>query len=452
LAQGRVNEIRQEKRYLLRDGRAVSADLHLRLMRGRQGEPKFIIGMAVDTTEQKQLEAQLLQSQRMETIGRLAGGVAHDFNNLLTVIRGYCDLVIDRTSKDPVAQNQLSHIDKATGQATALTKQLLAFSRRQVLQPKVFDLNALVLDASKMLKRLVGEDIELEAHTAPDLGAVKADPSQIEQVILNLVVNARDAMPGGGKISIETANVELDGAYVLEHLGAKAGNYVMMAVSDTGSGIDEQTIAHIFEPFFTTKQLGQGTGLGLSMVYGIVKQSGGSIWVYSEKNCGTTFKVYLPRADEAAQPIALSSAPAKIAAGNETILLVEDDPMVRELSAEVLERKGYEVLEAATPALAIEVCVRRTGTIQLLLTDVVMPGMNGGELARRVQQLRPDIRVLFMSGYTDNAVLHTGELRSGLAFIQKPFTPSALAKKVREILDEKTKDAVPVPGPDSHGE
>ncbi len=452
LARGKVNEIRQEKRYLLRDGRAVSADLHLRLMRGRQNEPKFIIGMSVDTTEQKHLEAQLLQSQRMETIGRLAGGVAHDFNNLLTVIRGYCDLVIDRTSKDPVAKNQLSHIDKATGQATALTKQLLAFSRRQVLQPKVFDLNALVLDASKMLKRLVGDDIELEAHTAPDLGAVKADPSQIEQVILNLVVNARDAMPSGGKIAIETANVELDGAYVLEHLGAKAGNYVMMAVSDTGSGIDEQTIAHIFEPFFTTKELGKGTGLGLSMVYGIVKQSGGSIWVYSEKNRGSTFKVYLPRADEPAQPIAQSTAPVKIAAGNETILLVEDDPMVRELSAEVLQRSGYEVLEAATPALALEVCVRRTGPIQLLLTDVVMPGMNGGELARRVQQLRPDIRVLFMSGYTDNAVLQTGELRSACAFLQKPFTPSALAKKVREILGEKTRDALPVPGPNGNRE
>jgi len=443
LARGELREIRQEKHYILRDGRTVSADLHLRLMRGRQGEPKFIIGMAVDTTEQKHLEVQLLQSQRMETIGRLAGGVAHDFNNLLMVIRGYCDLVMDRTSQDSVAQGQLAHIDKATGQATSLTKQLLAFSRRQMLQPKVFDLNSLVLDADKMLQRLLGDNIELETHAAQDLGAAKADPGQIEQVILNLVINARDAMPDGGKITIETANVELDGSYALEHLGAKPGSYVMMAVTDTGSGIDAQTMAHIFEPFFSTKELGKGTGLGLSMVYGIVKQSGGSIWVYSEKNRGTTFKVYLPRTDEQAQPIESSSAPAKAAVGNETILLVEDDSMVRELTCEVLQRSGYQVLEAATPAIALETCHQHSGSIHLLLTDVVMPGMNGGELARLVEQLRPDIRVLFMSGYTDNAVLHNGELRRGLSFLQKPFTPTTLGKKVRELLDQKARQPVP---------
>ena len=441
VASGQVDQVRQEKHYILRDGRTVSADLHLRLMRGRQGEPKFVIGMAVDTTEQKHLEAQLLQSQRMETIGRLAGGVAHDFNNLLTVIRGYCDLVVDRTSGDPVAQNQLSHIDRATGQATSLTRQLLAFSRRQVLQPKVFDLHALVLDAGSMLQRLLGDNIHLETQAAPDTGSVKADPSQIEQVILNLVINARDAMPDGGTITIETGNVELDGAYVLEHLGARAGRYVMLAVSDTGTGIDQQALAHIFEPFFTTKELGKGTGLGLSMVYGIVKQSGGSIWVYSEKNRGTTFKVYLPRADEPAQPIELHSSPKTVAVGSETILLVEDDAMVRELTFEVLQHNGYHVLQAATPAIALEICNRHSGTIHLLLTDVVMPGMNGGEMARLVQQLRPDIRVLFMSGYTDNAVLHNGELRKGLEFLQKPFTPTGLGKKIREILDEKAKQS-----------
>ena len=443
LTSGELEEIRQDKRYLLRDGRSVSADLHLRLMRGRQGEPKFVIGMAIDTTEQKLLEAQLLQSQRMETIGRLAGGVAHDFNNLLTVIRGYCDLVIGRTSQDAVAQNQLAHIDKATGQATSLTKQLLAFSRRQMLQPKVFDLNILVLDADKMLQRLLGDHIELLTHTADDLGAVKADPSQIEQVILNLVINARDAMPDGGKITIETANVELDGAYVLEHLGARPGSYVMLAVTDTGTGIDDQTMAHIFEPFFTTKELGKGTGLGLSMVYGIVKQSNGSIWVYSEKDRGTTFKVYLPRADEAAAPIERTSAPSKAAVGTETILLVEDDSMVRELACEVLRGSGYLVLESATPGSALENCDRHSGPIHMLLTDVVMPGMNGGDLARLVEQLRPDIRVLFMSGYTDNAVLQNGELQRGVAFLQKPFTPTVLGKKVREILDDKSKQPAP---------
>jgi CheY-like chemotaxis protein len=378
----------------------------------------------------------------METIGRLAGGVAHDFNNLLTVIRGYCDLVVDRTSDDPVAQNQLSHIDRATGQATSLTKQLLAFSRRQVLQPKVFDLQALVLDAGSMLQRLLGDNIHLNTQAAPDTGSVKADPSQIEQVILNLVINARDAMPDGGTITIETGNVELDGAYVLEHLGARAGRYVMLAVSDTGTGIDQQALAHIFEPFFTTKELGKGTGLGLSMVYGIVKQSGGSIWVYSEKNRGTTFKVYLPRADEPAQPIERHTAPKTVAVGSETILLVEDDAMVRELTFEVLQHNGYHVLQAPTPAIALEICNSHSGAIHLLLTDVVMPGMNGGEMARLVQQLRPEIRVLFMSGYTDNAVLHNGELRKGLEFLQKPFTPTGLGKKIREILDEKTKQSV----------
>lgn len=445
LARGEVDQIRAEKRYILRDGRSVWTDLHLRLLRDRQGAPKFIIGMAVETTEQKILETQLLQSQRMETIGRLAGGVAHDFNNLLTVIRGYCDLVIDRTQQDPVSQNQLAHIEKATGQATSLTKQLLAFSRRQMLQPKVFDLNALVLSADQMLQRLIGDDIELVTHAAPKLGAVKADPNQIEQVILNLVINARDAMADGGKITIETANVELDGAYVLEHLGAKAGSYVMLAVSDTGTGIDQQTMAHIFEPFFTTKELGKGTGLGLSMVYGIVKQSGGSIWVYSEKNVGTTFKVYLPRTDELVAPVERTGAPAATARGNETVLLVEDDTMVRDLACEVLRGAGYDVLEAATPAVALDLCHRHTGAIHLLLSDVVMPGMNGAEMARLVEKLRPEIRVLFMSGYTDNAVLQTGELREGVAFLQKPFTPSTLGKKVREILDHKVKQSVPAP-------
>jgi PAS domain S-box-containing protein len=437
LARGEISQFRQEKHYVLRDGRTVWADLHLRLLRGRQGEPKFIIGMAVDITEQKQLEVQLMQSQRMETIGRLAGGVAHDFNNLLTVIRGYTDLAIDRTSQDPVAQNQLSHIDKATGQATSLTRQLLAFSRQQVLQPKVFDLNALVLDAEKMLQRLIGENIEIVTIASSGLGAAKADPSQIEQVILNLVLNARDAMPAGGRITLETSDVELDDAYVIEHFGAKAGKYVMLAVTDNGTGIDKKTISHIFEPFFTTKELGKGTGLGLSMVYGIVKQSGGSIWVYSEVGRGTTFKVFLPRADEPVMPPAKPVVAADPMLGHETVLLVEDDPMVRELASEVLRHNGYQVLEASGPSKALEICHQQAGPIHLLLSDVVMPGMNGAEMAGLVEKLRPEIRVLFMSGYTDNVVLQNGSLRKGMFFLQKPFTPSTLGKKVREILDGK---------------
>src|SRR5579863_386264 len=436
LASGEIDQFRQEKCYILRDRRTAWADLHLCLLRGKQGEPKYIIGMAVDTTEQKQLEVQLQQSQRMETIGRLAGGVAHDFNNLLTVIKGYCDLVLDRTKQDPLTRSQLQYIDKATGQAASLTRQLLAFSRQQVLQPKVFSLNTLVLNADKMLRRLIGENIEILTFAAPELGAVKADPSQIEQVILNLVVNARDAMPHGGKLTLETANVELDGSYVQSHFGAKVGKYVMVAVTDTGTGMDEQTLADIFEPFFTTKDFGKGTGLGLSMVYGIVKQSGGSIWVYSEKEQGTTFKVYLPRVDEPLEYVERSAFPIETAGGHETVLLVEDDPLVRGLTGEILRQRGYQVLDMSTPSTALDACHHHKGPIHLLLTDLVMPGMSGSEMASLIVKLRPNIRVLFMSGYTDNTVLQNESFKTGPSFLQKPFTPAALGQKVREILDE----------------
>ena len=439
LAAGAIGQIRQEKRYILRDGRTAWADLLLYLLRGRNGEPRYIIGMAIDISEQKLLETQLRQSQRMETIGRLAGGMAHDFNNLLTVIKGYCDLVLDRTQSDPLLHNQIEHIEKASDQAASLTRQLLAFSRQQVLEPRVFNLNALVLNAKKMLQRLIGEDIEMVTLTAENLGAVKADPGQIEQVILNLVVNARDAMPNGGKLMLETANVDLDEAFAQAHLGAKPGKHVMLAVTDTGTGMNEETIAHIFEPFFTTKELGKGTGLGLSMVYGIVKQSGGHIWLTSELGKGTIFKTYLPRVDEPVEETRRALRPMEAAQGSETILLVEDDPQVRELTRDILKMRGYDVLVTSGPGEALEVCKQRTGPIHLLLTDVVMPGMNGSEMATQMAVLRPGIKVMFMSGYTDNAVLQDGRLSKGLFFLQKPFTPSALGKKVRDILDHQAR-------------
>ena len=436
LVTGVIGQYRQEKHYLLRDGRTAWADLHVYLLRDRRGGPRYVIGMAIDITEQKLLESQLRQAQRMETIGTLAGGVAHDFNNLLTVIKGYSNLLMDRLGKDQDLGGQVQHIDRAAEQAASLTRQLLAFSRQQVLQPKVFNLNELVTNAEKLLRRLIGENIEMVTLTARDLGSVKADPSQIESVILNLVVNARDAMPAGGKITLETANVELDEAYGRQHIGATPGQYVMLAVSDTGLGMDAHTLAHIFEPFFTTKEVGKGTGLGLSTVYGIVKQSGGSIWPYSEPGKGTTFKVHLPRVGERAQTMIRRTATAAANHGSETILLVEDDPQVRDLTQEILERWGYRVLTAREPLDAPAMSLAYAGHIDLLLTDVMMPGLSGSELAAIVLEGRPRLKVLFMSGYTDTAVIRNGVLGSDAFFLQKPFTPSSLTQKIREILDQ----------------
>jgi two-component system, cell cycle sensor histidine kinase and response regulator CckA len=436
LVRGEVGQYRQEKRYVLRDGRTAAVDLHLYLLRGRQGEPRYMIGMAVDITEQKFLETQLRQAQRMETIGTLAGGVAHDFNNLLTVIKGYCDLLMDGLDDREDLRRRVQHIDQAAEQAASLTRQLLAFSRQQVLQPKVFNPNDLVTKADRLLRRLIGEHIEMVTVTAPNLGSVKADPGQIESVIFNLVVNARDAMPHGGKMTLETANVELDETYGRKHVGATPGRYVMLAVSDTGVGMDEKTLTHIFEPFFTTKEVGKGTGLGLSSVYGILQQSGGYVWVYSEPGRGTTFKVYLPRVSEpekaGPQPAVTDSANC----GSETILLVEDDPLVRELTQEILEGRGYRVLAPKKPLEAPALSAAYAGQIDLLLTDVVMPGLSGRELAAKVVKGRPQLRVLFMSGYPDTAVVHNGFLGEGAFFLQKPFTPSLLAKKIREIFDQ----------------
>ncbi len=390
--------------------------------------------LQLEITERKSVEAQLLQSQKMEAIGRLAGGIAHDFNNLLTIITGFSDLLLEIPGSDATTREYATEIRKAGERAALLTRQLLAFSRRQVLQPEVLDLNAVVSEVDSMLRRLIGEDIDLKTLLRPDLGRVRVDPGQVHQIFMNLAVNARDAMPRGGKLTIETANVELDSAYARSHAEVKPGPYVMLAMSDTGTGMDAETQSRIFEPFFTTKEKGKGTGLGLATVYGIVKQSGGNIWVYSEPGHGTTFKIYLPQVDEteptAAPPVTSEKPPA----ASETILLVEDEAGVRALARRVLESRGYTVLEAGRGEEALQVSETHTGPIHLLLTDVIMPGMSGRALADRLAPMHPGMKVLFMSGYTDNAVVHHGVLESGIAFVQKPFTPEALLRKVREIL------------------
>jgi two-component system cell cycle sensor histidine kinase/response regulator CckA len=337
--------------------------------------------------------------------------------------------------EDPLMHN-IKEVKKAGDRAAALTRQLLAFSRKQVLQPKILDLNVVVSEIEKMLQRLIGEDIELRTVLAPELGHIKGDHGQIEQVIMNLAVNARDAMEGGGKLTIETQNVCLDEGYVKQHITVMAGSYVMLAVSDTGQGMDEETQKRIFEPFFTTKDVGKGTGLGLSTVYGIIKQSGGHIWIYSEVGQGTTFKVYLPRVDEEAQVYKPSQERQESRSGKETVLLAEDEEMLRNLIRQVLTSFGYQVLEAANGAAALVVCEQYQDPIHLLITDVVMPEMSGRELTDRLAGLRPEMKVLFMSGYTDDTIVRHGILESDLAFLQKPFTPHDLARKVREVLDK----------------
>jgi PAS domain S-box-containing protein len=387
-----------------------------------------------DVTERRKLEEQLRQSQKLESVGMLAGGIAHDFNNLLTVITGYSELTLGRLENaDPLAR-YVEEIKNAAERATSLTRHLLAFSRKQVLQPKVIDLNSIIANIEKMVGRLVGEDMELLIKPCIGLGLVKADPGQIEQVILNLVINARDAMPNGGKITLETARVYLDKEYARQHIAVQPGWYVMLAVADTGHGMDAKTQKHIFEPFFTTKESGKGTGLGLSTVYGIVKQSGGNIWVYSEVGVGTSFKIYLPLVDErVTEPDAEVVRPENTA-GTETILLAEDEEMVRRLARESLRMHGYRVLEAANGADALLICRQHEGPIHLLLTDVVMPRMSGRDLADQLVRLRPETRVLYMSGYTDQAIVHHGILDGDIAFIGKPFTPDALVLKVIEVL------------------
>jgi PAS domain S-box-containing protein len=395
---------------------------------------------AEDVTERRALEQQLRQSQKMEAVGRLAGGIAHDFNNLLMVISGYTEFLLERLSGTPELRAPAQEIASASERASALTRQLLAFSRKQMLAPKIVNLNEVITENFKMLTRMIGEDVDLVMIPAANLWSVRADSGQIEQVVMNLAVNARDAMPTGGKLTIETSNVTLDDNYVRLHAPLQPGDYVMIAISDTGAGMDPETQSHIFEPFFTTK--GQkGTGLGLSTVYGIIKQSGGYIWVYSELGRGTTFKIYLPRVASTGPAL---TAPAKaveahaVEPGTETILLVEDEANLRYLARQYLEKQGYKVIEAADGAVAMQIAVAHEGVIHLLLTDVIMPGMNGRELAQRISEIRPNVKILYMSGYTENVVGHNGMLEPGVRLLQKPFNLRDLKGKVREVLDSST--------------
>jgi PAS domain S-box-containing protein len=421
--------------WLRNDRSLVSVRLSGRAFRDERNTIFFEL-FAEDVTERRALEQQLRQAQKMEAVGRLAGGIAHDFNNLLMVISGYSEFLLGQIGDDPGMRGHAQEIANAAARATSLTRQLLAFSRKQMLDPKIVDLNSVVAENVKMLTRVIGEDIDLVMVPGPDIGAVKADPGQIEQVIMNLAVNARDAMPHGGKLTIETANVTLDANYARFHAPVKPGDYVMLAISDTGMGMDADTQAHIFEPFYTTKGL-KGTGLGLSTVYGIVKQSEGYIWLYSEVGKGTSFKIYLPRFSATGEVPALQSALAQepTSPGHETILLVEDEENLRRLARQSLENQGYRVIDAPDGATAIQISQAHKGPIHLLLTDVIMPGMNGRELADKVAPTRPEMRVLYMSGYTENHIGHNGTLDEGITLLQKPFTLPALKAKVREMLD-----------------
>jgi PAS domain S-box-containing protein len=395
-----------------------------------------LLSTSADITEQRKLEQQFHQSQKMEAIGRLAGGIAHDFNNILTVVIGNCAFILDDLSLAPSLRQDVEQIQRAAERAARLTRQLLAFSRQQVMQPEIVDVNSVVMGVERLLNRLIGEDIELVTILEPHLGRVRADPGQLEQVILNLAINGRDAMPAGGKLTIETANVYLDAAYARQHVDIVSGPYVLLAVSDTGNGMDAATQAHIYEPFFTTKENEQGTGLGLATVHGIVKQSGGHIWVYSEPGRGASFKIYLPEVKQAAgvQPATAAVPPAR---GSDTLLLVEDEMTVRLITSRILREQGYSVLEARNGQEALQLAAAYPEPIDLLLTDVIMPGgLSGRQLAEELTLLRPGLKVLYVSGYTHNVIVHHGVLEAGTAFLQKPFTPDNLNRKIREVLDK----------------
>jgi PAS domain S-box-containing protein len=398
------------------------------------GDRACRLAVGRDVTERTRLEAQLRQAQKMEAVGRLAGGVAHDFNNVLSVILCYGESLLAEMNPAEPMRKDVEEIRKAGKRAAALTRQLLMFSRQQVLAPKVVDLNEVLANMNRMLQRILGADVDLVSLPAQHLGRVRVDPSSMEQVIMNLVVNARDAMPTGGKLTMETSNAILDDAYARDHLGVTPGPHVMLAVTDTGVGMDDATLGRIFEPFFTTKESGKGTGLGLSTVFGIVQQSGGSVWVYSEPGRGTTFKVYLPRVDEAADRGRSDRPPASLR-GSETILLVEDDDQVRAVALGILRKQGYHVIEARHAGEALLHSEKYAGTIHLLLSDVVMPQMSGPELAKRLASTRPDMKVLCMSGYTDDSIVRHGVLEAHFAYLQKPITPEALTTRVREVLE-----------------
>jgi PAS domain S-box-containing protein len=417
-----------------KSGRTISCEWYNTPLIDDSGRVLGVASLVQDVTERVALEDQLRHSQKMEAVGRLAGGVAHDFNNLLTVILGYTQILSDGLPAGRLADSA-TQIKAAAERAAGITRQLLAFSRKQVLSPRIIDLNDIMLNLDSLLRRLIGEDVEVLTVPAKGLGSVKADPGQIEQVIMNLALNARDAMPHGGKLTIETANAELDEAYVRDHHSVEHGSYVMLAVSDTGQGMTPEVQARIFEPFFTTKEVGKGTGLGLATVYGIIKQTGGYIWVYSEPEQGTTFKIYFPRVEQPAQMLSTEKSFAGVQRGAETILLVEDDPQLRQLSSSVLAHCGYRVLLASSPEEGLAITKDNLRDIKLLVTDVVMPRMNGRQLAEQIARIAPEVRVLYISGYTNNAIVHYGVLDAGLWFLPKPFTLAALVAKVREVLD-----------------
>lgn len=425
----------------------IPFEVHGRVIFDEKGEPIGLQGVARGISERKQaekenqmLQEQLLQAQKLEAIGRLTSGIAHDFNNVLTAIIGTAEIILMRMQKSESdrTRRDIEDIKAAGNRAAILTHQLLAFSRKQILQPRIIDLNETVNNMQKMLHRIIGEDIELVTVLPPDLGAVEADEGQIEQIIMNLAVNSRDAMLNGGKLTIETANMDLDEEYAHHHIAVTPGPHVMLSVSDTGVGMTSEVLEHLFEPFYTTKEKGKGTGLGLSTVYGIVKQSKGNIWVYSEPGKGTTFKVYLPIVEKL-KGAAKKDLKPKVLTGSETILIVEDDEKVRSVTVRILKGYGYIILIAADGQEAIRLSENHEGSIHLMLTDVVMPDMSGGELEKRLKASRPDMKVIFMSGYTDNAIVHQGILDQDKAFIQKPFTPDSLARKVRELLDKSSR-------------
>jgi two-component system cell cycle sensor histidine kinase/response regulator CckA len=430
---GRVS--REEIHLKRKDGSIITALCTARFVTDSVTGEQHLEAVSEDVTDQRRVEQQFRQAQKMDAVGQLAGGVAHDFNNLLTVILSYSHFLLSSLAPDDPNREDVDAIRSAGESAAALTRQLLVFSRQQVVQPKVLRLNEVVAGTGKMLRRLIGENIELATTLDPDAGAVKVDAGQMEQVIVNLAVNARDAMPNGGRLLIESKNAEFHEAVTERTTLYPAGRYVMLAVSDNGIGMDAATQAKVFEPFFTTKAVGKGTGLGLATVYGIVKQSGGDISLYSEPGAGTSFKIYFPRVDGTAIGAGELAPAAALPRGRETIMIADDDPAVRNLVRQVLERQGYRVLEAPDGESALDVAARHTDSIQLLITDLVMPRMTGRALSERFAALRPDVRVLFVSGYTDDAIVHHGVLDGDMEYLQKPFTPDALARKVRSVLD-----------------
>jgi two-component system, cell cycle sensor histidine kinase and response regulator CckA len=428
-----------ERKRRRKDRALIDVSIWTAPLRDSSGNIQGVMAIDGDISQRKMLEEQFRQSQKLEAVGRLAGGVAHDFNNLLTVIGGYSEMLKQEVQGDGQLEEYAQEIQNATSRGGALTVQLLAFSRRQISQPRILDLNQTVTQSIRMLKRVIGEDIEVVTRLAPGLGRIQADPIHIDQVLMNLVVNARDAMNGGGAITIETSNVTLGREYVERHIGVEPGNFCLLSVSDTGSGMTAETRSRLFEPFFTTKEPGKGTGLGLSIVYGIVKQNGGEIGVYSELGHGTTFKIYLPMvevpSDFTTQTQGTGERP-----GTETVLLCEDEPWIRKLVATMLTKQGYRVLESDSPEEALQIA-GGGGMIDLLLTDIVMPGMNGFDLALRVHELRPDIKTLYMSGYTDTQISRGWVIEPGIPFLQKPFTATVLSEKVREALERPAAQA-----------